>query len=322
MAKFDSDRDLAFATYIGGSSEDYGSGVVCDPTTGDVIVLGTTRSSGFPIINSGNASGDDNTLGGDSDLFLARYSNNGTLIHSRYFGGANTDETDPFLHVPRFNPCNGIAIDPNGNIFVTGTAGDGFPTIWPEPTQLWTFLTFSGVSDAFIAALTPGFEIEYYTYLGGTAGDRGTDVAVRNVDGKHEIVMVGYSSGANYPTAKLDDMSLFNPQFIGGIDGVISLIRTNLEIVRTHDIQLPDSFVAISPNPATDFLSLETKMDDLNPSDIQVYDLHGRLVLRKSLSGEQNKWTFSIQHLHSGAYNIVLNTSAGPWSGKFVKIDN
>jgi len=71
LAKFGSDRSLDFATYIGGTSEDYGRGVACDPGTGDVLVLGTARSNvaaGFPILNSGNASGDDNTLGGSADL--------------------------------------------------------------------------------------------------------------------------------------------------------------------------------------------------------------------------------------------------------------
>jgi len=286
------------------------------------VVLGTTRSSGFPIVNSGNANGDDNTLGGSSDLFLARFSNEGTLLHSRYFGGDNADYTDLFVYNRQNNPCNGIAIDLTGNIFITGTAGSDFPTIWPSPAQLWTFTTFSGVSDAFVAAFTPGLELEYCTYLGGISGDHGTDVAVTNADNKHVIAMVGYSRGKDYPTEKENEFSYFNEQFVGGgIDGIISVIRTNDLIVRADDVLFPETFAILSPNPCEDVLFLEMGKQDFKAFTIQIYDMLGRVMLQAPLPEGQGKWNIPVQHLPVGTYNLVLSTSAGTWSGKFVKIN-
>ncbi len=328
LAKFGSNRSLNFATYIGGTGEDYARGVACDPNTGDVIVLGTTRSSvgtGFPIVDLGNASVDDNTLGGSADIFIAKYSNNGALIHSRYFGGDNMESTDLFsLGSMDFNPGGGIVVDPTGNIFITGNAGDGLPTTWPEESiPQWFFEDFSGGTDAFVAAFASNFKLEYCTYLGGSSSDYGSDVAVANSGDRHVIVMVGRTVGESddYPTSKETELSYFNAQSLGGsMDGVISVIRTNDLIIRTNEVLLPESFASLSPNPCKDVLSLKIEKDDMQGLYMHIYDMSGRLVEQMLLKAEQSNWHIPVQRLDAGNYTLVLKTGSGFWSGKFVKL--
>jgi hypothetical protein len=179
----------------------------------------------------------------------------------------------------------------------------------------------SVVSDAFAAAFNPEFELEYCTYLGGSSGDRGTDVAVTNINDKHVIAMAGYSNGKNYPTAKENELSYFNQEFIGNMDGIISVIRTNDLITRANDVLLPEHFAILSPNPCTDILSLELQEQDTKTMGIQIYDMLGHLTLQMPLSEGQSRWNISVRHLPAGTYHLVLDTSSGLWPSKFVKIN-
>ncbi|MCA0234971.1 MAG: hypothetical protein LCH81_01160 [Bacteroidetes bacterium] len=326
LAGFGADRSLMFATYIGGTEEDYATGVACDPTTGDVVVLGTAKSSisdGFPLQSSGNPLQDDNTLGGASDLFIMRFASNGNLVHSRYFGGENDESTDPFtLATYNVNPVNGLAIDGTGSVFITGSAEADLPTLWPEDQPEWFFEDFSGNTDAFVAAFASNFKLEYCTYLGGSARDHGSDVAVTN-GVSHIIAMVGRTEGKsnNYPTSGPDG-SYLNQQSLGGqMDGVISVIKTNYYIVRTQEVLLPESFISLSPNPCTDMLTVTSKKDDMKPVSACLYDITGRLMARITLSEDQETWTIPVRDLRAGTYRLVLDTGSGLWSGLFVKID-
>lgn len=330
LAKFAPDRSLEFATYIGGSAHDYGTGVVCDPSTGNVIVVGTTESSmasGFPIVYSGNSSADDDALGGDSDLFLAKYSNDGTLIHCRYLGGSESDGTDDFFTGYDTNPVNCIAVDATGNIFITGNAGEDFPAIWPSPLQFWTFDENSGGQDAFVAAFAADLDLKYSTYLGGSASDYGSGIAVANINNKHVIAMAGrtFDNSNDYPASQEVPLSYLKSEFeVGNQNGIISVIRTNdliYQTVHAEDTWLPMSFASLSPNPCVDVLTINIEHADLKKLQVQVYDMLGRQVKGISLQGNQDIWRIPVSGLEAGNYQIVLTTDLGSWSGKFVKLN-
>ncbi len=103
---------LAFSTYFRGSSRDLATSIAVN---GALYVGGYTASTNFPVLNavqSANA--------GIYDAFFARFTTNGTLVHSSYLGGNNIDSTDA------------IAVDQFGSIILAGhTLSSNFPLVSP-----------------------------------------------------------------------------------------------------------------------------------------------------------------------------------------------
>ena len=65
----------------------------------------------------------------------------------------------------------GVALDPSGNIYVTGqTQSANFPTVNPLQAT-------SSESDAFVVKMNASGQVHYSTYLGGTGLNNGTAIA-------------------------------------------------------------------------------------------------------------------------------------------------
>jgi hypothetical protein len=176
---------LIYSTYLGGSNDDYGFGVVIDGL-GNAYMSGPTYSDDFPTTINPL----DGSLTGTADAFVAKLSPGGNaLVYSTYLGGSNGD----FGH--------GIAVDTAGSAYITGeTFSDDFPT-----TNSFDAI-FNGYIDAFVAKLNAaGNSLVYSTYLGGSAYDQGRAVVV---DGMGSACVVGGTESANFPTANALDESL------------------------------------------------------------------------------------------------------------------
>jgi hypothetical protein len=125
---------LVYSTYLGGANRDMGYGLKVD-ARGVAYITGRTASSDFPTLSASQPS-----LGGDWDAFVATIdttrSGTASLLSSTFLGGSAYDEGDD------------IAIDGNGNLYVTGyTISKDFPTMGPQSSN-------AGGADAFIAKLS------------------------------------------------------------------------------------------------------------------------------------------------------------------------
>jgi hypothetical protein len=125
---------LVYSSYLGGSSNDAGTGIAVDAAL-NAYVTGLTISPDFPTFNAIQA-----TLAGAFDAFVTKVNPPGTgLVWSTYLGGNSND----------FG--NGIALDifPSPNAYVTGLTGSAnFPT---TPGAFDT--TLGGPVDAFVAKI-------------------------------------------------------------------------------------------------------------------------------------------------------------------------
>ena len=111
------DGGLAWSTFLGGSSEDRGRGVAVD-SAGNVLVIGTTIASDFPA----TAGSHDPVYSGEGDIFLAKFSPDGSnLIYMTFIGGRQD-------HEDGVEGGDGIAVDDDGNVYLTGwTSATDFP---------------------------------------------------------------------------------------------------------------------------------------------------------------------------------------------------
>ncbi|HSD45225.1 MAG TPA: SBBP repeat-containing protein, partial [Pyrinomonadaceae bacterium] len=119
--------------------------------------------------------------GGSSDAFVTKLNPTGTaLVYSTLLGGTG------------FDVGTEIAIDSDGNAYVTGQAGTGFPTT-PGAFQI----SFGGLTDAFVTKLnSTGTALVYSTFLGGSGNDVGNGIAVNE---SLNAYVTGVTESINFP---------------------------------------------------------------------------------------------------------------------------
>jgi hypothetical protein len=191
LGKYDTSRALVidplltYASYLGGTGGDEGVSIAVDQNDSSAWITGTTSSTDFPVTSDAFQS----TNFGDEDVFVTKVSPDGsTLEYSTYAGGSNNDE------------ATGIAVDPNGNAYVTGlTLSPDFP-VSDGAYQI----TLKGTQDAFALALDPNGGLIYSTFLGTAAA--GVGIAV---DPAGEAIVAGTTYSANFPTTSGSFQSIY-----------------------------------------------------------------------------------------------------------------
>ena len=168
---------LVFSTYLGGSGADFGADVAMD-AAGDLYLTGRTRSPDFPTVNPVAPA-----LGGSQDAFVAKLDGAASALrYATYLGGSDNDDGRE------------IAVDAAGRAHVMViTQSPDFPAINAVQPAFG-----GGGYDAAIAALNPtGSALVYSTYLGGSAEDRGTGLAVDAAGG---VYVTGLTFSTDFPT--------------------------------------------------------------------------------------------------------------------------
>ena len=189
---------LIYSTHLGGSDGQCAAGVVVDKN-GNAYVCGGTYSSDFPTTSGAY----DTTLDEMGDVFITKLNSAGTsLLYSTYLGG-NSREMG-----------FGIAVDNNGNAYVTGqTASSDFPT------TSGTFDASVDGEDAFITKLNAtGASLLYSTYLGGTANEAGIGIAI---DKNDTIYVCGGTDSSDFPTTT----GAFDVSYNGSVDIFITKLN-------------------------------------------------------------------------------------------------
>jgi hypothetical protein len=209
-----SGTNLVYSGYIGGDRPDGGFSIAVD-ASGNAYITGMTEStqSSFPVL-----AGPDLTHNGGWDAFVAKVNPSGTaLVYAGYIGGDETDQG------------NSIAVDSNGNAYLTGSTTSGQATF---PVLVGPDLTFNSdlmyglyfVEDAFVAKVnSAGTALVYAGYIGGTSSDQGHSIAV-DLDGYAYITGTTQSTKWSFPVRvgpdlTYDDDSQFSSQaFVAKVD--------------------------------------------------------------------------------------------------------
>ncbi len=163
-AKLDSNGNLIWNTFLGGSGNDAGYGLAIDGS-GNVYVAGQSDTAwGSPVRAFS---------GGGGDSFAAKLDSSGNLIWNTFLGSSDFDAS-----------IGVVAVDGSGNVYV---AGFSYAT-WGLPVRAYT-----GDSDVFTAKLDTNGNLIWNTFLGGSGRDY--MYGGLTVDGSGNVYVAGQSDG-------------------------------------------------------------------------------------------------------------------------------
>ena len=197
------DPVIEVSTYLGGSGDDFGGGVVVG-RDGSIYVVGWTNSFDFPV----SPGAFDTTIEQPPlpeigrDAFVAKLDPTGRQLEwATYLGGSSTEFEVVYA-----------AVDATDHVFVSGaTKSSDFPaTAGAFQTAL------KGEVDGFVAKLVPdGTDLEYATYLGGTGLETPQTVAI---DADGNAYVTGVTGSPDFPTTP----GSFQPSWGGNADAFVA----------------------------------------------------------------------------------------------------
>ena len=196
LVKFNGNGIRQWGTYYGGSSSDGGYSCTTD-ANGNVFIAGNVSST------TGIASGGhQNTYGGGSDVFLAKFNSNGVRQWGTYYGGTDT-ELWP-----------GCGTDINGNVFLTA-----FTKSTTNIALGGHQNTYGGGEDGFLVKFNSNGVRQWGTYYGGANDDRG-NACIADANGN--VYLIG-------STASTTDIASGGHQntFGGNEDGILVKFNSN-----------------------------------------------------------------------------------------------
>ncbi|MFN7935227.1 MAG: S-layer homology domain-containing protein [Bryobacteraceae bacterium] len=161
-------------TYLGGSSQEFGTAVALD-ANGAAYFTGYTSSTNFPTRTPRQAS-----FAGGDDMFIVKIHPGGAVLFSTYFGGEGTEQ------------AYGIATDKDGNPFLTGRAACA--TIPAGPT----IGSLDGNDLVVMKWKSNGDGAQWITCIGGNGTEIGR--AIR-VDASGNSYVTGNTTSTNFPVA-------------------------------------------------------------------------------------------------------------------------
>ncbi|MHC4795467.1 MAG: DUF7948 domain-containing protein [Planctomycetota bacterium] len=201
------DPPLAFSTYWG-SGTAVNRTVVVD-TQGNIYMSGGTSSTTWPTTPGVYQT----THSGTSwpDVTTAKFDSDGQLIWSTFLGGPFED----YAYVS--------AVNANGELYISGRSGDGFPT---TPGSFDT--TFNGgyfqgsvhaPTDAFVVKLSAdATQLLYSTYIGGNGNDNGRSIHL--LPSGHLLIGGGNTTSTDLPTTA----GVLKPNRGGGKDSWVAKV--------------------------------------------------------------------------------------------------
>jgi Beta-propeller repeat/Putative binding domain, N-terminal len=223
VTKFAPSGALTWSTFLGGTNDDYGTGIAADEF-GNTYITGFSSSTTFPNAPPGGA---QPVNGGNGDAFIAKLNFNGSaLIFLTFLGGSGTDTGQA------------ISVDPVSGISIVA----GLTTSTDLPVSAGALQNANaGGYDGFVAKLNAaGSAFLYTTYLGGNRRDILLAVAM---DSSGNAYVAGYSDSNTFPT-----IAAVQPAVQGNSTSLFRTSNTGSSWTP-FDTSLSGAALGLSPDP-------------------------------------------------------------------------
>ena len=205
VVKLDSSGNLVWNTFLGGTGTDYGYRTIVD-SSGNLFIAGQSSSSwGSPL----------RSFSGSSNGFACKITSSGSIVWNTFLGASNADckgialDSSGNVYLSGYSTATwgspvraytgsfdafacklnssggllwntflgdqnvdygyGIAVDSSGNVFIGGSSQG----TWGNPVR-----PFAGGNDAMVVKLDSSGNLTWNSYLGGSSGDFGYDIAL------------------------------------------------------------------------------------------------------------------------------------------------
>lgn len=218
ISKYDSSgHTLLYATYLGGTDNDYPHSLVVD-NHDRLVVLGSTYSDDFPVMG-GCYDSTKNTVGvPNADIILTKFNPDGTaLLGSTFVGGGEDDGINAGNLVYNYaDDFRGdVIVDLKGNILVASCSHSAdFPV--KNPFQATKRLAYDGVIFSLDSMLQ---NLQWSTFLGGGNNDALYSI---KLDDDDNVVVGGGTISGDLPTTP---NALFKTYRGGKSDGFVAVFE-------------------------------------------------------------------------------------------------
>ncbi len=216
-----------YATYIGGSGNEFPQSLICDPQ-GNLVIAGRSNSSNYPTFPNNNI-GVTNP-GGGFDIILTKLNAAGTgLIGSKKIGGSGDDGSNitPYgvgakslQHNYGDEARSEVILDNAGNVYLAScTQSKNFPTVSPFQSSN---AGGANTQDAVVLKMSPDLStLLFSTYLGGDGNDAAYVLDINPVTGNLYVAGGTESSTNSFPG---NHAGTIGQNYSGGIDGFVAII--------------------------------------------------------------------------------------------------
>ena len=197
VLKFSSEGDLIWSTYYGGSGGEQGLKNKENNQKKIVLLVFTNSPASMASADAWQTS----FGGGNADVFLAVFDENGQRIWGTYYGGALDDYGDA------------LALGTDGTIYIGGPCNSTNALTSPGVHQE----TIAGAFEGFIAKFTPEGQRIWGSYLGGESDDA---LYALDVHPGGDVFVAGYTRSDNgistpdaFQTSRAGDWDAFLVRF-------------------------------------------------------------------------------------------------------------
>ena len=186
ILKFDSNGIRHWATYYGGSDEDYGFSISTD-NNNNILLTGETHSDDFPLYDPGGGAYFQDSIGYGyfhHEIFILKFNSDGIRQWATFYGGGGSDKG------------RSITSDDNNNILITGESeSKNLPVYDPGGGAYFQDTNGGDWYDTYILKFSSSGVRQWATYYGGNDNDYGKSITTYN----DTILLTGTTESTNFP---------------------------------------------------------------------------------------------------------------------------